>query len=149
MTTINQVHKQWRDEGGWLCEDLARLKLMLNWMGDGAPSGSTTSSHLPPLQTNKNKRGARRWDMSNMKHEAPSDSLLQIDKQATNDTTAFDQTPVCKKPEPLTHYKWSASMLQTLTNYNRNHKPRQNPNPRYKAFIQREKYTCQHMCIIF
>jgi hypothetical protein len=45
--------------------------------------------------------------MRHAKHEArgPSDSLLQIDKQATNDTTAFDQTPVCKKSEPLTHYK--------------------------------------------
>jgi hypothetical protein len=47
-----------------------------------------------------------------MKHKAPSDSLLQIDMQATNDATALDQTPICKKSEPLTHYKWSALMFQ-------------------------------------
>jgi hypothetical protein len=47
-----------------------------------------------------------------MKHKAPSDSLLQTDKKATNDAIALDQTLVCKKSEPLTHYKLSASMLQ-------------------------------------
>jgi hypothetical protein len=45
---------------------------------------------------------------------------------------------------------WASNPLQmkrlnasTLNNYNPNHKPSQYPNPIYKAFIQREKYTCQ------
>jgi hypothetical protein len=66
----------------------------------------------PALANKQEQQGSKEMRYVNMKHKASSDSLLQTDKKATNDTTAFDQTLVCKKPEPLTHYKWSTSMLQ-------------------------------------